>query len=90
MMTVGEVVKQLKRMPQDIPFLVEAYNDNIKRWGNHQVDLVTHHYHENKDNQPLINECVVMIDYDSCKYGIIKDDGTTMTDEELRDYFANL
>jgi hypothetical protein len=77
-------------MPQDIPFLVEAYNLNIQRWGNHEVDLVSHHYHEKNGNQPEISECIVMPNFEICKYGITKEDGTTMSDDEMVEYFQTI
>jgi len=65
-MTVRELIKKLKKMPQDIQVFVEAFNPDDGKWGNHHVDFVTHHYHGNKDDpeHPLISECVFMLNYD--------------------------
>ena len=86
-MLVKEVIKQLKKMPQDIEVFVEGYCPSIERWGNLTIDLVAHHYHENDDGKPIISECVIMPNTESCNYGIIKDDGEKMTDEEMKQYF---
>jgi len=84
-MTVKEVIKKLKKMPQDIPVVVESYNTDVKRWGNHDIDFISHHYHEGG-----INECVIMLNYNNPKYGIMKDNGEYMTDDEMKTYFLKL
>jgi len=84
-MTTKELINKLKKMPQNIPVFVESYNTDTGKWANHDVDFITYHYHENG-----INECVMMLNYDNPKCGIIKDNGEYMTDEEMKNYFNKI
>jgi len=62
--TVGDVVKEMLKMPQDIPVFVEGMyqdEDGVFRFGNLEIDFVAHHYHEATDEYKEINECILML-----------------------------